>query len=65
MVMTQTSSKTIPLLENGNRLTRYEFERRYAAMLPQTKGKPKAELIEGIVYMASPLRIRSHGQPYR
>jgi Uma2 family endonuclease len=64
MVMTQTSSKTIPLLENGDRLTRHEFERRYAAMPPQTKGNPKAELIEGIVYMASPLRIRSHAQPH-
>ncbi len=62
--MTQTSSKTIPLLENGDRLTRHEFERRYAAMPPQTKGNPKAELIEGIVYMASPLRIRSHAQPH-
>ncbi|WP_414620137.1 Uma2 family endonuclease [Calothrix sp. CCY 0018] len=50
----------IPLLESGDRLTRYEFERRYTAM-PDNK---KAELIEGIVYMASPLRIRSHGEPH-
>jgi Uma2 family endonuclease len=64
MVMTTAPLKTIPLLENGDRLTRYEFERRYTAMPPQTKGNPKAELIEGIVYMASPLRIRSHGQPH-
>lgn len=62
--MTTTSSKTIPLLENGDRLTRYEFERRYTAMPPQTKGNPKAELIEGIVYMASPLRFESHAQPH-
>lgn len=62
--MTTAPLKTIPLLENGDRLTRYEFERRYTAMPPQTKGNPKAELIEGIVYMASPLRIRSHGQPH-
>ncbi|MCI0525278.1 MAG: hypothetical protein L0Y75_08465, partial [Acidobacteria bacterium] len=37
----------IPPLEPGDRLTRDEFERRYAAM-PDLK---KAELIEGIVYM--------------
>ncbi|PSB33347.1 Uma2 family endonuclease [Chlorogloea sp. CCALA 695] len=47
-------------LENGDRLTRLQFERRYTAM-PQLK---KAELIEGIVYMASPLRHRSHGEPH-
>ena len=46
-------------LENGDRLTRAEFERRYQAM-PQIK---KAELIEGVVYMASPVRIASHGRP--
>ncbi|URR34565.1 Uma2 family endonuclease [Thermosynechococcus sp. HN-54] len=50
----------LPPLENGDRLTRDEFERRYAAM-PHLK---KAELIEGIVYVASPLRYRSHGQPH-
>jgi Uma2 family endonuclease len=62
--MTTTSSKTIPLLENGDRLTRHEFERRYTAMPYQKKGSNKAELIEGIVYMASPLRVRSHAQPH-
>lgn len=51
---------TIPPLENGDRLTRAEFERRYQAM-PNLK---KAELIEGIVYMASALRIKSHGEPH-
>ncbi len=51
---------TIPTLENGDRLTRVEFERRYQAM-PDLK---KAELIEGIVYMASPLRIKNHGNPH-
>ena len=35
----------------GDRLTRAEFERRYAAM-PHVK---KAELIEGVVYMPSPV----------
>ena len=47
----------IPPLENGDRLTRDEFERRYDAM-PNLK---KAELIEGEVYMPSPVRQRGHG----
>ena len=50
----------LPPLENGDRLTRGEFERRYHAM-PKLK---KAELIEGIVYMASPLRFESHAEPH-
>jgi Uma2 family endonuclease len=61
--MTTTESKTIPFLENGDRMTRYEFERRYAAMPFQPKGSNKAELIEGIVYMASPLRF-DHAKPH-
>ncbi|MGD1711913.1 Uma2 family endonuclease [Dapis sp. BLCC M172] len=52
--------KTIPPLENGDRLTCLEFEQRYEQM-PHVK---KAELIEGIVYMASALRIRQHGNPH-
>lgn len=50
----------IPPLEAGDRLTRDEFERRYEAM-PQLK---KAELIEGVVYMPSPVRYRAHGGPH-
>ena len=50
----------IPPLEPGDRLSRDEFERRYGAM-PQLK---KAELIEGVVYMPSPVRFRRHGQPH-
>ena len=49
-----------PPLENGDRLTRAEFERRYAAM-PDVK---KAELIQGVVYMGSPVRFRAHGRPH-
>ena len=49
-----------PPLENGDRLTRAEFERRYAAM-PEVK---KAELINGVVYMGSPVRFGKHGQPH-
>ncbi|QEI40304.1 hypothetical protein BMF77_00869 [Dolichospermum sp. UHCC 0315A] len=51
---------TIPPLENGDKLTRHEFERRYHAM----SNLKKAELIEGVVYVASPLRIKSHGEPH-
>jgi len=60
MVTTPDSRFVIPPLENGDRLSRSEFERRYEAM-PHLK---KAELIEGMVYMASPLRIKSHGEPH-
>ena len=57
---TNPISITIPPLENGDLLTRAEFERRYTAM-PKLK---KAELIEGIVYMASPLRFEPHAEPH-
>src|SRR5947207_14644267 len=46
-------------LENGEHLSASEFLRRYEAM-PEVK---KAELINGIVYMGSPVRIDQHGQP--
>jgi Uma2 family endonuclease len=49
----------IPPLEAGDRLTRDEFERRYDAW----QNLRKAELIEGVVYMPSPVRIFRHGQP--
>lgn len=50
----------VPPLENGDCLSRAEFERRYQAH-PEII---KAELIEGIVYMASPVRARRHGRPH-
>lgn len=49
----------LPELENGDRLTRAEFERRYDAM-PHLK---KAELIKGVVYMGSPVKIKRHCRP--
>lgn len=49
-----------PALENGDRLSRFEFERRYHRM-PRVK---KAELVEGIVYMPSPVRVIQHGRPH-
>ncbi len=51
---------SIPPLEAGARLTRSEFERRYHAM-PHVK---KAELIEGVVYMPSPVRFNVHADPH-
>ncbi len=51
---------TVPPLENGDRLSRDEFERRYEAVSEDCR----AELIEGIVYMAAALRLKSHGRPH-
>lgn len=48
-----------PLLENGDRLPAAEFLRRFKAM-PEVK---KAELINGVVLMPSPVRIKQHGKP--
>ncbi len=49
----------IPPLETGDHLTRAEFERRYK-LHPEIK---KAELIEGVVYVASPVHV-PHGEPH-
>jgi Putative restriction endonuclease len=48
-----------PPLQNGDHLTAREFERRFDAM-PEVK---KAELIDGVVYMGSPVSMDYHGQP--
>jgi Uma2 family endonuclease len=50
----------IPPLQPGDRLSRDEFERRYAAM----KDVKKAELLEGVVYMPSPVCNDDHGAPH-
>lgn len=42
----------LPPLQNGDRLTRREFERRYVAM-----SNVLAELIEGVVFMSSPVSL--------
>jgi Putative restriction endonuclease len=57
---TGATSSGIPSLEPGDHLTRDEFERRYEAM-PHVK---KAELIEGVVYMPSPVRLEQHAGPH-
>jgi len=46
-------------LDNGDRLDAEEFLRRYDSI----PGVKKAELIHGIVYMASPVCIEHHGEP--
>lgn len=56
----EAKSAPIPPLESGDRLSRHEFERRYEVM-PQIK---KAELVEGVAYVASPLRFESHAEPH-
>jgi Uma2 family endonuclease len=54
------SKERIPPLYNGDHLTVDEFIRRYEAM----PGYEKAELIEGIVYMAPPVSHREHSVPH-
>lgn len=49
-----------PPLNAGDHLSMAEFERRYDAH-PEIK---KAELIEGVVYMPSPTRLKQHGEPH-
>ncbi len=44
-------------LENGDHLTAAEFWERYAA----TPENVHAELIEGVVFMSSPIRVKKHG----
>jgi len=50
----------IPPLVAGDRLTREEFHRRYMAM-PDVN---KAELIEGVVYVPSPVSLEGHCAPH-
>lgn len=53
-------AERIPPLQNGDRLTRAEFERRYNAM-PDVHN---AQLIEGVVHMPSPVSYRGHCNPH-
>jgi Uma2 family endonuclease len=55
-----TRTKAPVILEAGDHLTRDEFHRRYLAS-PRIK---KAELIDGVVYVPSPLRGDYHGEPH-
>ena len=49
----KSDSTVLPPLQNGDHLTRAEFERRYSAQ-PHIK---KAELIEGVVFVPSPVSL--------
>jgi Uma2 family endonuclease len=53
------ATRAVPGLDSGARLTRFEFERRYEASPPWIK----AELIEGVVYVASPVSL-PHGDEH-
>jgi Uma2 family endonuclease len=55
-----TALPQVPPLEPGDQLTRDEFERRYDAM-PRLK---KAELLEGVVHIPSPVRWKTHAVPH-
>lgn len=55
---TRVEAPYVPL-ESGDRLTRKEFHLRYSAR-PDIK---KAELVRGVVYVASPARFVQHGGP--
>ena len=55
-----TAESSLLPLESGDRLSRSEFEQRYRHMPTHIK----AELVEGVVYMASPVRAQSHGLPH-
>jgi Uma2 family endonuclease len=54
------ATELVPELRAGDRLTRAEFERRYSAM-PHVN---KAELVEGVVYMPSPVTQTEHSGPH-
>jgi hypothetical protein len=57
---TVRNGKSVPRLQNGDHLTVAEFERRYEAM----PAGIKAELINGVVYTASPVRIENHADQH-
>lgn len=58
--MRSLAMKHFVSLESGDHLSREEFEYRYA----QCTHIKKAELVEGVVYVASPVRYEFHGLPH-
>ncbi len=60
MVVRYPHLRSLPRLANGDRLTAKEFHARYEAM-PEVKN---AELIEGEVFMASPVSFDYHAEPH-
>ncbi len=61
LVAERETLRRVPPLESGDRLTSVEFERRYA-LHPEVR---RAELIEGVVHVASPVHHNHHGGPQR
>lgn len=59
-VAAPATAARIPPLQTGDRLQQDEFLRRYEAM-PDVN---RAELIEGVVYMPSPVSADDHGEPH-
>ncbi|MDA1017935.1 MAG: Uma2 family endonuclease [Planctomycetota bacterium] len=57
---TPAEAARIPRLEPGDRLTQQEFRRRFEAM----PACDHAQLIEGVVYMPSPVSAERHGEPH-
>ncbi|MEX0702040.1 MAG: Uma2 family endonuclease [Planctomycetales bacterium] len=57
----RTVDRSIPPLENGDRLPRDEFRRRWANM----PGLKRAERFGGSVFMQAAVRFREHGQPHQ
>ncbi len=60
LIRPAVTTRELPPLNAGDRLSRAEFERRYEAH-PEIK---KAELVEGVVYVPSPLRFQTHSRPH-
>ena len=59
MSAARASRTEAPPLEMGDRLTQAEFHRRYE-LHPDLH---HAELIEGVVYLPSPVGFEQHGEP--
>jgi hypothetical protein len=57
---TPPPNQAVPPLREGDRLTVAEFHRRYEAMPEHVK----AELINGVVYMSSPVSADFHADPH-
>jgi len=59
-IVSSSTDQRIPPLRAGDFLTRDEFERRYFAMTEVIR----AELVEGVGYMPSPVCNDDHGNPH-
>lgn len=58
-LLTKPLTNKVPILQNGDKLSSSAFMCRYEAM-PNIK----AERIEGVVYLVSPVRANLHGRPH-